>query len=253
MLGPVWTGCSLSGICRRQVAPGTAPHGGEVSRRDGLAPAPALLSSPRRVGPGGSHPSRSQPRLGPARTSFPSLPRHYSLTHSSSSTPHGRHATGPTHRLHGRGHVIVSLRLLGQAGSLQQLLSVPHGRFRGGCRAGLCAPLRESGRRAGMCGGPRTGGGSRNRKRSRPLGCAVPGCAELCCAGLGCAGLGCAGLAAAPSPAGRAPGPTAACAARSLALLPPPAPARREGNEGAEPRCCRGGEGAPLPPRSISR
>lgn len=81
---------------------------------------------------------------------------------------------------------------------------------------------------------------------------AVPGRADLCRAGLcrarlGCAGLGWAVLAAAPSPAGRAPGPTAACAARSLALLPPPAPARREGNEGAEPRCCRGGEGAPLP------
>lgn len=226
--------------------PKAGSTGHRPTRRRGVpagwsGPAPALLSSPPRVGPGGSHPPRTQPRLGPARTSFPSLPL-YSPTHSSPSTPHGRHATGPTHRLHGRGHVIVSLRLLGQAGSLQQLLSVPHGRFRGGCRAGLCAPRRKSGRRAGMCGWPRTGGGSRNRKRSRPLGSAGLGCA-----GLGSAGLGCAGLAAAPSPAGRAPGPTAACAARSLALLPPPAPARREGNEGAEPRCCRGGEGAPLP------
>lgn len=31
-----------------------------------------------------------------------------------------------THRFHGRGHVVVSLRLLGQAGSLQQLLPVAH-------------------------------------------------------------------------------------------------------------------------------
>lgn len=73
------------------------------------------------------------PRAGPARTSFLTPPARH-------TPPRARSAAAtlpaPTHRLHGRGHVVVSLRLLGQAGSLQQLLSVPHGRFRGGCRAG---------------------------------------------------------------------------------------------------------------------
>lgn len=74
---------------------------------------------------------------------FPSSPATTHPTHSSPGMTHRRHATSPTHRLHGRGHVVVSLRLLGQAGSLQQLLSVPHSRFRGGCWAGHSTPLRE--------------------------------------------------------------------------------------------------------------
>lgn len=92
---------------------------------------------------------------------------------SPASLPHPPRAPparpSPTHRLHGRGHIVVALRLLGQAGSLQQLLSVPHGRFRGGCRAGHSAPLggreRETG--GGLRAAPRNAlpGASRGVER----------------------------------------------------------------------------------------
>lgn len=73
---PVRSGYYLSRLPPRQVARGTAPHGGEVSQRDGPALAPALLSSRRRVGPGGSHPPRdpTPPRTSPDFLSLPPPP-----------------------------------------------------------------------------------------------------------------------------------------------------------------------------------
>lgn len=130
-LGAAGAGCRSPRLSPRQTAAGTAPQAGAVPR-GGLAPATALSFLHRhgwvlepRILP------RTQLRLGLSRTSFPS-PATTHPTHSSPGTTQSRHATSPTHRLHGRSHVVVSLRLLGQAGSLKQLLPVPHSRFRGG-------------------------------------------------------------------------------------------------------------------------
>lgn len=166
---------------------------------------------------------------------FPPSPATTYQTHSSPGTTHSRHAASPTHRLHGRGHVVVSLRLLGQAGSLQQLLSVPHSRFRGGCWAGHSAPLGERRRRGGD---PRreTHGwcewGTRPEPPPPPPASRSPAQrprdASPLRAGASRSGPrqgGQSSRALAASPAPRAPlAPLRP--AGSLALLPPPAPAR---------------------------
>lgn len=170
---------------------------------------------------------------------FPSSPATTHPTYSSPAMTHRRHATSPTHRLHGRGHVVVSLRLLGQAGSLQQLLSVPHSRFRGGCWAGHSTPLRE--REEGEGGDLRLGtrGWCERGTSTEP-----PPPRALRTAGLPPGSpqppLTCRATVGASRSQRRQSGQAArslrplrrACRlaplrpARSLALLPPPAPAR---------------------------
>lgn len=236
MLGPVWTGYSLSHLCRRQVVLGTAPHSGEVSWRDGLAPAPALLSSPRRVGPGGSHPPRTNPASEQPALPFPPSPAATPL-----HTPPQVRPTAATLPAPLTDFMAEAMSSYLSACSARRALCSSCSRSPMAASVVAAGLGRESGRRAGMCGWARTGGGSRNCKRSRPLGCA----------GLSCAGLGCAGrrsLARRPRSrtdrgvCGSEPG--AAAAARACA------PGRQRGGGAA---VLQGRGGGAAPPRSISR